>query len=149
MVFRGLCLWLSVALILMPGQVVAETSSRVASGNITVDDAHKRAIKGEIVLVDIRAPDEWRQSGVPASGRLITMYQAPASFIGALKASIRGNAAKPIALICATGGRSLDLQKVLREAGFKNILNVVGGMFGTKQHRRWHKAGLPVRRWSP
>ena len=115
--------------------------------NITVSEAHSRAVSGELVLVDIRAPKEWSQSGVPSSGKLITMYQRGDQFLSALKQATGGDTSKPVALICATGVRSLRMQNALRRAGFKNVINVRGGMFGTAKDRGWIKAGLPVNKW--
>jgi rhodanese-related sulfurtransferase len=39
-------------------------------------EAHAKALAGELVLVDIRTTDEWRKTGVPASGYAITMVSA-------------------------------------------------------------------------
>ncbi len=115
---------------------------------ITVYEAHERVKRGEIVLVDIRAPKEWSQSGIAAVAKTITMYQPAAHFIQALRMARGGNPGKPVALICATGGRTHRLQKALHKAGMDNVINVVGGMFGTWRHRGWIRAGLPVRKWS-
>ncbi len=138
----GTIVWVLFAVLSWPSWAAAQST------NMSVDEAHRLAVNGDIVLIDIRAPKEWRQSGVPASGRTITMYQWPQGFVSALKAAAGGDGAKPIALICATGVRSLYVQKALRQAGFKSVINVVGGMFGTKRHRGWLKAGLPTRTWS-
>lgn len=35
---------------------------------ISVTTAHELALSGEIILVDIRRPDEWEATGSPASG---------------------------------------------------------------------------------
>lgn len=118
------------------------------SGNISVIEAHNRATKGELVLVDIRAPKEWQASGLPASSKAITMYQSGSRFVQALKSAAGGDPSKPIALICATGVRSLRLQALLKRAGFKNTINVLGGMFGTPKDVGWLKARLPVKKWT-
>ena len=115
--------------------------------NISVAEAHSRATSGDLVLVDIRAPKEWAQSGVPASGQLITMYQRGDQFLAAVKKATGGDTSKPVALICATGVRSLRLQSALRQAGYKNVINVLGGMFGTSKNKGWINAGLPVSKW--
>lgn len=109
--------------------------------------AHKRARAGEIVLVDVRRPSEWKSSGVPESGHAVTMHQDGATFIAKLRHAAAGNVARPIALICATGGRTTWLLPHLKKAGFANVLNVAEGMFGSGHGRGWLKHGLPVRRW--
>ena len=130
------------------GAAVSGLSAVAEPANISVAEAHSRALKGELVLVDIRAPKEWQASGLPASSKAITMYQGGSQFVNALKRAAGGDANKPIALICATGVRSLRLQAMLKRAGFKNTINVLGGMFGTPKDTGWLKAGLPVKKWS-
>lgn len=119
-----------------------------AAGNfMEVREAHAKARKGEVVLVDVRRPSEWRQSGVPASGHAITMHQNGATFIAQLLAATGGSRDKPLALICATGGRTTWLQSRLRQAGFSKLINVTEGMKGSRYGAGWLKKGLPVRKW--
>lgn len=115
---------------------------------IDAPTAHRRATAGEIVLVDIRRPNEWKSSGVPVSGYAITMHQDGASFIEKLREAAAGNVTRPIALICATGGRTTWLLPQLKKVGFSNVLNVAEGMFGSGHGQGWLKRGLPVRRWA-
>ena len=86
-----------------------------SQGNfLEVSQAHARAKAGEIVLVDVRRPSEWRASGVPASGHAITMHQNGVLFLAKLLAATGGDKTRPLALICATGGRTTWLQPRLR-----------------------------------
>jgi rhodanese-related sulfurtransferase len=110
--------------------------------------AYQRAAAGEIVLVDIRRPSEWQSSGVPQNGHAITMHQDGATFIEKLRQAAAGNITRPIALICATGGRTAWLVPHLKKAGFENVLNVAEGMFGSRYGSGWLKRGLPVRPWT-
>ncbi len=122
------------------------------SGNqgnfLEVRQAHKRAKSGEIVLVDVRRPNEWRASGVPASGHAITMHQNNSTFLRQLLAATGGDKSKSLALICATGGRTTWLQARLRKAGFTNLINVTEGMMGSGYGAGWLKKGLPIRKWT-
>ncbi len=138
---RNLVLCLATLVSLLIGSSIGAAAG---GSDISVVEAHSRAQSGSLVLVDIRAPKEWAQSGVPASGQLITMYQRGDKFLAALKKAAGGDTSKPVALICATGVRSLRMQSALQHAGFKNVINVLGGMFGTPKDRGWIKAGLPV-----
>ena len=115
---------------------------------LEVRQAHTRAKAGEIVLVDVRRPSEWRASGVPASGHAITMHQDGRRFVSQLLAATGGDKARPLALICATGGRTTWLQARLRQAGFTNLINVTEGMMGSRYGSGWLKKGLPVRQWT-
>jgi rhodanese-related sulfurtransferase len=114
---------------------------------VDASSAHARASAGEIVLVDVRRPSEWKKSGVPESGHAITMHQDGAQFLAKLRRAAAGNVTRPIALICATGGRTTWLLPHLQKAGFTNVLNVAEGMFGSPHGKGWLKHGLPVRRW--
>jgi rhodanese-related sulfurtransferase len=113
-----------------------------------VREANARAKKGDIVLVDVRRPSEWRASGVPASGYAITMHQNAASFVKQLLAATGGRRDRPLALICATGGRTTWLQPQLRKAGFTNLFNVTEGMYGSRYGAGWLRKRLPVRKWT-
>ena len=115
---------------------------------LEVRQAHARAKSGEIVLVDVRRPSEWRASGVPASGHTITMHQNGVLFLAKLLAATGGDKTRPLALICATGGRTTWLQSRLRQAGFTNLINVTEGMKGSRYGAGWLKKGLPVRKWT-
>lgn len=120
-----------------------------SQGNfLEVRQAHSRAKAGEIVLIDVRRPSEWRASGVPASGHAITMHQDGRRFVSQLLAATGGDKARPLALICATGGRTTWLQARLRQAGFTNLINVTEGMMGSRYGAGWLKKGLPVRQWT-
>jgi rhodanese-related sulfurtransferase len=110
--------------------------------------AHGMVVSGGMVLVDIRRPDEWRQTGVPENGHLITMHQNGAAFVNAILAAAGGDIEKPVGLICATGVRSAHVQNYLTRFGFKSVYNVAPGMLGSRFGIGWIRAGLPVRRWS-
>ncbi len=108
--------------------------------------AHVKAETGEIVLVDIRTPEEWRETGVPASAHAITMNQQPTAFLNALATVAGTDKSKPIALICRTGNRSAHLAAELRKAGFTNIFDVAEGVAGGRNGSGWLRAGLPLRK---
>lgn len=116
--------------------------------HLEVRAAHAKARAGEIVLVDVRRPSEWRASGVPQSGYAITMHQNGEQFIAGLLKATKGRKDKALALICATGGRTTWLQAHLGKAGFTNLYNVTEGMMGSRHGAGWLKKGLPVRRWT-
>ncbi|MEO1207372.1 MAG: rhodanese-like domain-containing protein [Pseudomonadota bacterium] len=115
---------------------------------MTAQDAHERAMAGQVVLVDVRSSAEWRKSGVPASGFAITMHQDPRVFTEQLNAAMGGDKSRPLALICATGVRTTYLQEALKKLGFSKPINVTEGMMGGRYGDGWIKRGLPVRSWS-
>ncbi len=116
---------------------------------MSVEEAHLRATAGEIVLVDVRKPSEWRKTGVPQSARLITMHQDNNKFLAGLEKATGGDKTKALALICARGGRSTHLLKPLEAAGYTNLINVAAGMKGGPHGKGWLKTGLPTRQWTP
>lgn len=101
------------------------------------------AAAGEILLVDIRTPEEWRASGVAAPAHPLDMRDP--AFPAKLQALMAANPGRPVALICATGGRSGFASGKLAEYGMSGVIDVSEGMFGSAAGPGWLKRGLPVR----
>ncbi|MCB1513456.1 MAG: hypothetical protein KDJ18_01315 [Hyphomicrobiaceae bacterium] len=122
----------------------------VAAGEVmTPAEAHEKALKGEIVLVDVRTPDEWKQTGLPASGHAITMHQQGPDFLRQLDQALGGDRSKPLAVICRTGNRTGSLVAPLEKVGYTRVINVAEGMVGGRYGAGWIKAGLPIRTYAP
>ena len=100
--------------------------------SIDVQEAHRRAVAGEVVLVDVREKHEWAGGHAPMAKHI------PLGNVGTSLADL-GRQGKPIAFICASGGRSGSAAKTAGNAGV-SALNVKGGMGA------WARAGLPVQR---
>ncbi len=115
-------------------------------GVIAADAAARRAAAGEILVIDVRSPQEWRQTGVAKGARRVTIHDPGglAGFVEAMKAALGGDLGKPIAVICATGNRSTLAQRLLAKAGFTRVLNIKEGMLGGPYGRGWLPRGLPV-----
>ncbi len=111
---------------------------------ISVGEAHQMASAGEIVLIDIRRPDEWSGTGSPASGHRLDMRRE--DFTEALLELTGGAQDARVALICARGVRSSRLTNRLTEAGFTNIIDVPEGMLGSGAGPGWIREGLPLDR---
>ena len=106
--------------------------------------AQARAVQDGVLLIDIRRPQEWRQSGVAAPARTLSMHEP--GFLEGLSRLTGGDRSRPIALICATGARSTWLAGELEKRGYANVLNVREGMFGSQAGPGWLRRGLPVRK---
>lgn len=106
-------------------------------------EAHRKAVNGEILLLDIRSPGEWKRTGVGASARPVSMHEP--GFMQKVEELTGGDKSRPVALICASGGRSSAMQERLGEAGYSNVVNVAEGMVGGRNGPGWFKAGLPVK----
>ena len=113
---------------------------------LAAPDAYAQAQAGQVKLIDIRRPDEWRQTGVAKGAARINMEhpQGPAGFVRQVSAEVGGNLDAPIALICRTGNRTTHMEQVLRQAGFTNVYNIKEGMAGSSAGPGWIKRGLPV-----
>jgi rhodanese-related sulfurtransferase len=120
--------------------ITAEQAMQLAaSGEIVLVD-------GEIVLVDVRSPQEWRQTGVPAGAEMVTIHQ-PNGLIGFLDAmgeALGDDRGRPIALICARGNRSSVASTALARAGYTQVYNIREGMFGSPDGPGWLTRGLPM-----
>jgi rhodanese-related sulfurtransferase len=108
-------------------------------------DAYAQARAGQLTLVDIRRPDEWRQTGVAQGALRINMAhpQGAAGFVRQVEAEV-GDKNAPIGLICRTGNRSTQMQQALAGAGFTKVYNIEEGMAGSSAGPGWIKRGLPV-----
>jgi rhodanese-related sulfurtransferase len=125
---------------------VPATAQRAATGTtMSATDVHAKALAGEVVLVDVRTPDEWNESGVPASAHAITMHQDPALFIAELQKAVGGDRTKKLAIICRSGNRTSAIYADLQKAGFVNLINVAEGVAGGPFGQGWLKTGLPLR----
>ena len=114
---------------------------------MTAKEAHEKALAGEIVLLDIRRPKEWLKTGVGEGAVPLTMHQPGWDLLAALEEQVGGDTDKPVALICATGGRSAWLQIQLTSVGYTQIIDVSEGMLGRPDAGSgWIKQGLPVSR---
>lgn len=109
-------------------------------------DAAEALRQGRIVLVDIRQPEEWKQTGVAEGAKLIPMRHPDGGrgLVRDLLAAGGGRADAPIALICRTGNRSAATAAALAEAGFTNLYDVTEGMAGSKSGPGWIKRGLSM-----
>jgi len=109
---------------------------------ITAPDAYKAVQNRSMIMVDIRTPQEWLQTGVARGAVAIDMRAD--DFIGKLARIRSQNPDKPIAMICATGHRSTYVTGVLDQRGFPGLVNVAEGMVGGADGTGWLKRGLPV-----
>ena len=116
--------------------------SATTKGIIDAPTAFKKAKNGEILLLDIRSPQEWQETGTGSGAKKVSMHQP--GFLVRLEALTGNDKSQPVALICATGGRSNWLQGELVKRGYTNIIDVFEGMLGSNAGPGWIKRGLPI-----
>lgn len=129
--------WLPFALVLLPLAASAEP-------DMTAPEALEAARSGKIRLIDIRTPQEWRQTGIaPGAGR-VDMYRGAEHLLRGVLQEAKGDRNAPIAIICRTGNRTTQAQKFLQQQGFTQVFNVKEGMAGSAAGPGWIKRGLPI-----
>lgn len=122
------------------------TVSPASALDMSATEANTQVQAGKVTLVDIRRPEEWRQTGVAKGARRVNMIQPGGAqgFLDALLKETGGKRDTPIALICRTGNRTTQVQKFLEGQGFTQVYNVKEGMAGSTAGPGWIKRGLPV-----
>ncbi len=146
---------LVLTVLLVAGPLVGPTAAQEAAQEaaqdpagevIAADQAMQLAAAGEIVVVDVRSPQEWRQTGVPAGARLVTIHQPDGliGFIVAMGDALGEDRSRPVALICARGNRSSVASSALAQAGYTQVYNIREGMLGSPDGPGWLARGLPT-----
>jgi rhodanese-related sulfurtransferase len=120
----------------------AIAAAQPAPANIAPDEAHRLAAEKKVLLVDIRRPDEWAETGVGENAVRIDMEDP--QFAAKLNAAMGGDRTRPVALICRTANRTRVVQQALAQNGYTRVINVEGGMAGNAADRGWIARGLPV-----
>lgn len=121
---------------------LAAACARDSGPSLAAPEALELARADKLTIVDIRRPEEWRQTGV-AQGALRIDMRDP-NFADAVLASVGGDRNAPIGLICRTGNRTTQMQAVLRDQGFTHVYNISEGMAGSGAGPGWIRRGLPV-----
>jgi len=121
-------------------------SATQVSDKLSATQAYELAQVGEITLIDIRRPEEWRQTGVAQGVKRINMLhpQGAIGFAQAVYAAAGSDLDAPIVLICRTGSRTSRLVPLLAEMGFTNVTHVPEGMLGSRAGPGWIARGLPI-----
>lgn len=109
-----------------------------------VDNAGlQRLIEQGVPVVDIRRPDEWRQTGTVAGSGRETFVDGNGRVMPGFLERFTGRYAKdePVVLICRTGNRTDVLARHLVERlGYSRVYNVRNGI------TEWIRQGKPVAR---
>ena len=130
--------WVMVAMLLVsaPKALHAETPI------LSVPEAADRLATGEFILLDIRSPEEWAESGVAEGAWPVSMHVE--DFPQRMRAILQNYAPSQIGLICATGSRSSYVANFLEQNGVEGVTDVSEGMFGNPSGEGWIARGLPV-----
>lgn len=91
-------------------------------------------LEGQVELIDVRIPTEYRDFHI-AFAKNIPLESLQPKLLAQEK-----DPSTPLYVICRGGTRSAIACQKLREAGFKNVIDVEGGTLA------WEKAGYPLLR---
>lgn len=92
--------------------------------------AQELIARGEVDIVDVREPREWRTGHLPGA-RLVPLDR--------LRASLRESLPRDgVIFVCAAGVRSQTAAKLAEANGLTTLYNLSGGTRG------WVNAGLPL-----
>lgn len=96
----------------------------------------------DVLLVDIRRPEEWKQTGVLPNAHLLTYehFETPEAFLDALAPKLDG---RPVALICRTGNRTNIAARALAERLDQPVIDIQGGI--TRLIRDGYRPDAPTR----
>ncbi len=88
---------------------------------MSVLDLKDKLEKKEVLLLDVREPNEWEEDGIIEGAKCIHFAELSEN-TGSLPKD------KPIAVTCSVGNRSSIAVSILEKAGFTDVVNVLGGM---------------------
>ena len=101
-------------------------------GVLSVQQLKSKIKSGEITLLDVREPGEWKDGYVESAERI---------FFGDLaEKTCSLPKDKSIAVTCSVGNRSSIGASILKREGFKEVFNVLGGM------NAWENLGYPMKK---
>jgi rhodanese-related sulfurtransferase len=106
------------------------------------NEALKALMAQGVPIIDIRRPDEWKQTGVVKGSHLNTFFDRNGRYdVRAWLAKLAPIAGKddPFILICRTGNRTGTVSRFLdQKLGYKKVYNVQRGITD------WIRKGNPV-----
>jgi len=114
--------------------------------SMTASEAHALQQAGELVLIDIRQPEEWRETGMAQGAIGVSMMhpEGGQGFLRDVLAAVDGDTEAKIALICRTGNRTSQVLPALQRWGFTQAKHIPEGMVGSGFGPGWIPSGLPT-----
>jgi rhodanese-related sulfurtransferase len=108
--------------------------NRSAAGStlLTVTEAVMLMSRKQVLVLDVREPDEFKQ------GHLQGARNIPLSQLATRVAELEKFKDKPVMLVCERGNRTRAAVKVLREKQFSALHQLKGGM------QAWIEAKMPL-----
>jgi hydroxyacylglutathione hydrolase len=104
-----------------------------SAGTMSVLELKNKLEKGELLLLDVREPNEWKEEGIAEGAKCIHFAELQDK-MGSLPKS------KPITVTCSVGNRASVAVSILEREGFTDVSNVLGGMTA------WTNLGYPTKK---
>jgi rhodanese-related sulfurtransferase len=123
--------------------VLGAISAR-AEPDISAPQALERSKQGSLLIIDIRTPEEWRETGVIPGARRVDFYRGPQVMLKSVLEMVAGDKNAPIALVCHSGSRTIQAQRFLQAQGFTQVYNLNEGMGGSPAGPGWLNRRLPL-----
>ncbi|TVS06897.1 MAG: rhodanese-like domain-containing protein [Rhodobacteraceae bacterium] len=92
----------------------------------TAQPSAQQLQEAPVLLVDIRRPEEWVETGVLPNALLLT-FESPAQFLTDLRPHLQPG--QPVALICRTGNRTARAAHLIAADLDVPVVDVAGGIF--------------------
>ncbi|SHJ03413.1 Rhodanese-related sulfurtransferase [Shimia gijangensis] len=128
-------------LLTIPASVLFATLAH-AETTLTPEQALAGMEGSSLILIDIRRPEEWQETGVAKGAWPLDMTDK--QFGQRLMAVLERNPDHRVAIICRTGNRTSYLINVLAENNISGVLDVSAGMAGGPRGKGWIPSGLPI-----
>lgn len=133
------------AVVIATGATYFSVTRSAADGVMTPPELLEAVRRGEVLLVDVRRPDEWQATGIAEGAVPIDLRRS--DFVDAVVAA-RASKTMPVVVICARGVRSRRMTRRLSKAGVLPIIDVPEGMLGSSAGPGWIRRGLPIETWT-
>ena len=112
--------------------LLAGCSSSPSATDLSVSEFTGKVAEQGLVTLDVRTPGEFNEGHIEGAQLIDFQSGNFENEIAALDKS------KTYAVYCRSGNRSGQAVKIMRDAGFKNLYNLNGGVID------WANAGLPL-----
>jgi rhodanese-related sulfurtransferase len=113
-------------------------NAEAGSGYTDISNSElKDLLNKGVTLIDIRRPEEWKQTGVIKGSHKITLFNRSGRIQPDFQQKFEAvtDPEKPVILICRTGNRTAVASKLITEQlGYKKIYNVKRGITDWIRH---------------
>lgn len=99
-----------------------DTSKKVVSETISVDEAETKMENPEVLVLDVRTPDEFNQGHIKGAKNINVLDHSFNKKVAKLSKD------QPIVVYCRSGSRSAKAQSIMEDQGFTETYNVRGGI---------------------